>query len=70
MSAVSPVPPSSPSPSKLVYDLKETASLLRVSVSTVRRAIKRGDLRPTRIGKRVLVTHENIVKFLRKKHEG
>lgn len=44
--------------------LTEAADALRVSVRTVQRLIASGELRPTRIGRRTLVTEREIELFL------
>jgi excisionase family DNA binding protein len=47
-------------------DREETAHELRVSVSTVDRLIKAGQLRAARIGRRVVVSPQAIEQFRRK----
>ena len=44
--------------------LGETATRLRVSVRTVQRLIATGQLRPTRIGRRTLVTDREVETYL------
>lgn len=44
--------------------LSEVAERLRVSVRTVHRLIDRGQIRPTRIGRRTLVTEKEVEAFV------
>lgn len=44
--------------------LSETASLLRISPHTVRKMIRQGRIRPTRICRRVLVSVHEVDRFL------
>lgn len=48
----------------LVYTLDETAELLKVSRSTVRNLIRRGELHPVKIGNSVRITAEELHKIL------
>ena len=54
-------------PSSLLVDLKETARLLSVSVVTIRRVIKRGELRTVRLGNLVRVSREDITELIERK---
>ena len=67
MSATPPLAGSAPQ--SLVLDVKQTAEVLKVSVPTVRRFIKRQELRAIHLGTRVVVMTEDIVAFLKKKRE-
>jgi excisionase family DNA binding protein len=48
----------------IAYDLKEGAALSKISVSVLRRAIKVGKLKATRIGRRIIIPSENLKKFV------
>ena len=50
----------------LTFD--ETATLLRVSVSTVRRLVASGQLRVVKVGRKPLVTDREIEAFLAASH--
>jgi excisionase family DNA binding protein len=45
--------------------VNEVAEALRVSTKTVQRLISAGHLKPLRIGRRVLVTQEELLRFER-----
>lgn len=47
-----------------VLKLSEAAQALRIGVKTLKRAIKRGDIEITRIGKRSFITQETIAGYL------
>ncbi|MCX6984529.1 MAG: helix-turn-helix domain-containing protein [Lentisphaerae bacterium] len=47
-----------------LWDEKETESRTNVSYWTLRRLVKRGELNPVRIGKRVLFRPEDIKRFI------
>ena len=44
--------------------LNEAAAVLRVSVRTVQRLIASGQLRPTRIGRRTLLTSKELESYM------
>ena len=67
--ASNPVSATVPRTPNLVLDVKQTAAALSVSVSTVRRFIKRKELPVIRLGRRLVVMHDDVVAFLRKKRE-
>jgi excisionase family DNA binding protein len=46
------------------YDTRELADLLRCSPKTVRRYVRRGWLKPTRVGRRLLVSSEQVQALL------
>jgi len=48
---------------------KETAEILRVSVSTIRRWVREGKIHPQRIGKKPLVLETDIPTFMRYNHD-
>lgn len=48
----------------MLIPLEETANILAVSPSTIRRLIESGDLAPVRIRSRVLVSAEEIRSFI------
>jgi excisionase family DNA binding protein len=50
---------------QILFDVKETAALLRVSLRTVSTLVSRGDLIPTRIGDRVLFHKDELDRFSR-----
>jgi excisionase family DNA binding protein len=43
-----------------LFTLQEAAAILRVSVRTVQRLIGSGQIRPTRIGRRTLITEQEL----------
>lgn len=45
---------------RILYDLREAANQISISVSTLEQLIVQGEIRPTRIGKRVLVSHKEL----------
>jgi excisionase family DNA binding protein len=53
---------------KLLYNRKEAASLLSVSVQSVDKLVHRGKLRCVRVGKRLLIPPEALQEFTRKKN--
>lgn len=53
----------------IVYTLDETAELLKVSRSTVRNLIRRGELHPVKIGNSVRVTAEELHRILHREPE-
>ncbi len=48
----------------LVYTLDEAAQLLKVSRSTVRNLVRRGELHPVKIGNSVRITAEELHRIL------
>jgi putative molybdopterin biosynthesis protein len=48
----------------MVYTLEEVADILKVSVSTVRNLIKRGELKTVRVGVQLRVKKEELDRFL------
>lgn len=52
------------------YKLKEVASLLGVSVISVRRAIDRGLIKPSRVFRHVIISAEELDRFLRSTTSG
>lgn len=53
---------------KLLYSKKETAALLSISTKTITRLIARGELKPRRVGRRVLFPRTEIVRFTQRDH--
>lgn len=49
----------------MVYTLEEVADILKVSVSTVRRLIKEGQLKTVRVRTQLRVTKEELDRFLK-----
>jgi len=49
---------------QMAFDLKEGSQVSKISVSLLRRAIKAGKLRVTRIGRRIVIPSENLKKFV------
>jgi excisionase family DNA binding protein len=47
-----------------VYDLKELSKLLKLSVRTLRKYIRRKELKAKMIGKAYYVTESNLMAFL------
>jgi excisionase family DNA binding protein len=52
-----------------LFDRKETARLLSVSVATVKKLASRGELKSVKIGRRVLHAESAIQEFI-ESHEG
>jgi excisionase family DNA binding protein len=48
--------------------LAEVSEILRVCDRTVHRLVERGDLRPSRVGRRVFVTCDEVENFIRRSH--
>jgi len=48
----------------MVYTVEEVADILKVSVSTVRRLIKEGQLKTVRVGIQLRITKEELDRFL------
>lgn len=53
---------------KLLYTKKETAEMLSVSLRFVDTLIARKELKPRRVGKRVLLEHRELERFSRADH--
>jgi excisionase family DNA binding protein len=51
---------------RLAYNIGEAAQLIGVSKSTMWRAVKSGGIRTTRLGDRVLVSHKELERLLKK----
>ncbi len=49
---------------RLAYSVEESAKVLSVSPQFVRLEITRGNLHPARLGRRVLVTSEELRRYL------
>jgi excisionase family DNA binding protein len=49
---------------RLAYKINEAASLLGVSVITIRRAIQRGLIKPSRAFRHVLISADELQRFL------
>jgi excisionase family DNA binding protein len=54
---------------KLLYDVHDAAKLLSISHWTVRRMLLNGTLRPTKLGRRLLVHHRDLERFAQKKQK-
>lgn len=54
----------------IVYNLSELAQILGVNRITIQRYINAGRLRGTKIGRRYLVSEENLKNFVNNKDEG
>ncbi len=52
------------SPLPALYSVTETAKLLKVSPRTVRRWIKKGDLKVHRFGRQIRITDSDLVTFI------
>lgn len=51
-------------PTKLAYKLKDAAELLGVSVVSLRRAIERGLIHPSRAFRHILISAKELERFL------
>jgi excisionase family DNA binding protein len=49
---------------QIAYDLKESSVSSKLSVSLLRRAIKAGKLKVTRVGRRIVIPCENLKQFV------
>ena len=60
---------SSPTPQtpETYYSIKEASKLLSVSETTIRRLIKSGNLKATRLGKKILIPSSEIMSLKNKK---
>ena len=54
--------------SRMAYPVSETARLLSLSVRSVRYLIRSGRLAHVRLGRRVLIRHQDIEALLRKRY--
>jgi excisionase family DNA binding protein len=53
---------------KLAVGRREAAALLSVSLRTIDAMLARGELRGRRVGRRVLVTMDDLRRFLKRDH--
>ncbi len=53
-----------PIETRIAYKLSEAATLLGVSTTTIRRAIKRGLIKPSRAFRHVIISKEELNRFL------
>jgi excisionase family DNA binding protein len=49
-----------------LFTITEVTEILRVCSRTVHRLIEKGDLRPSRVGRRVLIASDEIESFIRR----
>ncbi|HMI50692.1 MAG TPA: helix-turn-helix domain-containing protein [Candidatus Saccharimonadales bacterium] len=49
---------------RIAYDLKEGSVASKISISMLRRAIREGKLKASRVGRRVIIPSENLKKFI------
>jgi excisionase family DNA binding protein len=63
-----PVPEKLVSVSKMAYSKRDAASTLSISVRKLDYMIERGEIKVRRIGKRVVITHQELQQFLRRDH--
>jgi hypothetical protein len=49
---------------QLAYDLKEGAAVSKISISVLRRAIRAGKLKVSRVGRRIVIPCENLKQFV------
>jgi excisionase family DNA binding protein len=49
---------------RIAYDLKEGSVATKISISMLRRAIKEGKLKTSKVGRRVVIPTENLKKFI------
>jgi hypothetical protein len=49
---------------RLAYDLKEFAGMCRISVELARKEIARNRLRASRLGRRIVITHSEAIRYL------
>ena len=54
----------------LLVDVRQAAKMMNISAGTVRNLVLRGELRPTRIGRRVLFAVEELRRFIALRTEG
>jgi excisionase family DNA binding protein len=55
---------------KLLYDKKDAAELLSISVRSIDYLIAEGQLRVRRVGRRVLIPYQSLQQFTRSDHSG
>ena len=53
---------------KLLYSRKEAAAMLSVSLDTVHNMILRRELKPCRVGRRVLIPRAELIRFTQRDH--
>lgn len=49
---------------RLAYTLEEACKMTTLGLNTLRRRIRKGELKTTRIGRRVLVTAKELERFI------
>ena len=49
-----------------VYDLKEVCSILKISLQVLRRYIKKGEIKASKIGRKYVITEEALEEYLHK----
>lgn len=49
---------------QIAYDLKESSAVSKLSISVLRRAIKAGKLKVTRVGRRIVIPCESLKTFV------
>jgi excisionase family DNA binding protein len=47
-----------------IYTAEEAAGVLRVSLSEIYKLVKQGELVALRIGRRVAITHKDLIDFI------
>lgn len=47
-----------------IYDLKEVSNLLKMNIQTLRKYIKEGKLKASKVGTHYIITEESIKEFL------
>jgi len=52
------------SENRLAYDLKEFAAMVGISVELVRKEIGRDRLRPSRLGRRIVIARSEAIRYL------
>jgi predicted site-specific integrase-resolvase len=57
-------PPQTPSLPRRAYKLSEFSTIVGISNTTARRLIKRGLLTPCRVLRHILITHEELERFI------
>lgn len=55
---------------KLLYCRKEAAELLSLALRTLDYLIKNQDIAIVRVGRRVLITHQELLRFCRRRYTG
>ncbi len=50
-----------------VYDLKEVSEMLKMNIQTLRRYIKEGKLKASKVGTHYMITEESLKEFLKAK---